>query len=65
MEQKVLEVLIAETEKAKQSYIESLVAGGAKDFAEYKHLCGVIRGLAIAQIEAQDLLRKLKENDED
>lgn len=65
MDTRLLEHLIAEMEKSKHAYIESLVEGGAKDFADYKHLCGVIRGLAIAQIETQDLLRKMKENNDD
>jgi hypothetical protein len=36
-----------------------------KDFAEYKNLCGEIRGLATAQMEIKDLVRKLKESDDE
>lgn len=44
---------------------ESLARGGAKDFAEYQHQCGIVRGLLTALREINDLLRKVKEyNDE-
>ena len=44
---------------------ESLGSGTAKDYAEYKELCGAIRGLRTAQREAKDLVRKLKEIDDE
>ena len=43
---------------------ENLGRGGAKDFAEYQNLCGVIRGLLTAQRELNDLLRKVKDYDD-
>ena len=39
----------------------SLSNGSAKDFAEYRELCGVIRGLRSAQMEVQDLASRTKE----
>jgi hypothetical protein len=44
---------------------ESLGAGVAKDYAEYQNLCGVIRGLLTAQREINDLLRKVKDFEDD
>jgi hypothetical protein len=38
--------------------------GGCKSFDHYKDLCGFIRGLQTAQIEIEDLVRKIKENDD-
>jgi hypothetical protein len=38
--------------------------GGCKSFDHYKELCGFIRGLQTAQIEIEDLVRKIKENDD-
>lgn len=38
--------------------------GGCKSFDHYKELCGFIRGLQTAQIEIEDLVRKMKENDD-
>ena len=48
-----------------KSVEESLAQGVAKDYAEYQNLCGVIRGLLTAQREINDLLRKLKDEDDD
>ena len=52
-------------EDHKQMLISALGQGSAKDFADYQHLCGRIRGLADAQIELNDLAQTLKEKDED
>lgn len=38
--------------------------GGCKSFDHYKELCGLIRGLQTAQREIEDLVRKIKENDD-
>lgn len=44
---------------------QSLSNGSAKDFAEYRELCGVIRGLRMAQMEVQDLVSRIKESDDE
>jgi hypothetical protein len=44
--------------------IEELVSGKSADFASYRELCGVIRGLQTAQREIGDLVRKLKDDDD-
>lgn len=44
--------------------IESLINGAAKDYAEYRELVGVIRGLSHANFNIQDLVRRIKENDD-
>ena len=41
------------------------VSGTATDYAAYRELCGVIRGLAIAQQEIEDLVRRYKEDDDE
>jgi hypothetical protein len=61
MEQEILGRLNSKLEELKQSLIENLAEGGAQDFAQYQSLCGRIGGLLIAQREINDLLRKLKE----
>ena len=61
----VYDVLIEKLEEAKTDSMQFLVDGGVKDFAEYKSLCGEIRGLSAAQEEIKDLVRKLKEEDDD
>jgi hypothetical protein len=45
--------------------MESLVSGGAKDFAEYKAACGIIRGLSLARMEIQDLSRTFMDDDDE
>ena len=45
-------------------YADTLAGGGAQDFPEYKRLCGVIEGLALAERELLDI-RKLTDEDED
>ena len=60
-----MELLVSKYEDRKQHLIEFLCNGGVKDFAEYKSLCGEIRGLSAAQEEIKDLVRKLKELDDD
>lgn len=50
------------------SYIEStqdrLVHGVCEDYAQYKELCGVIHGLALARREVQDLAKHMEDNDD-
>lgn len=41
-------------------YADSVATGSCADFAEYKRLCGVIEGLALAEREILDLKEKLE-----
>lgn len=41
-----------------------LAGGGAKDFAEYRHVCGVIRGLTHAETILHDLVQRMETLDE-
>lgn len=43
---------------------DTIAGGGAKDFGEYRNLCGVIHGLALAEREILDLLNAMEQNDE-
>jgi len=43
----------------------SMVDASCKDFAEYKHLCGVIQGLRLAKMEVQDLVQRYEEFEND
>jgi hypothetical protein len=60
----VMDLLQKKLEERKQLIVESVGNGAAKDYAEYRDLCGVIRGLKTAQQEIEDLVRKLKDDDE-
>jgi hypothetical protein len=61
----VFDVLNEKLDAHKNAAIDSLVSGGAKDFAEYKAACGIIRGLSLARMEIQDLSRTLMDEDND
>ena len=61
----VMDLLQRKLKEQEESHIQALVGGRSEDFASYRELCGVIRGLQTAQRELADLVRKLKENDDD
>lgn len=65
MDVKVFELLGKRVEDQVKSHSEALVGGAVKDYAEYRELCGVIRGLQTAQREIADLVRKLKDDNDD
>lgn len=41
-----------------------LATGRVSDFAEYRHVCGVIRGLANAEQLVRDLVQKMENFDD-
>ena len=49
----------------KGSSEDFLKTGGAKDFAEYREVCGVIRGLNAALREINDLSRNYMDDNDD
>ena len=65
MDKQILEYLDKKYSEEIKVIEESLGAGVAKDYADYQHLCGVIRGLLTAQREINDLLRKVKDYEDD
>jgi len=44
-------------------YADTIAGGGAQDFAEYKRLCGVIEGLALAERELLDVRQQSEDED--
>jgi hypothetical protein len=65
MDKQILELLNKKIEEQVKSHSEALVEGQSKDYAQYRELCGVIRGLQTAQREIGDLVRKLKDDNDD
>ena len=65
MAKTVFDVLREKIESDKDSALQFLSSGGAKDFAEYKESCGVIRGLTVTRREIQDLARNYMDADDD
>jgi hypothetical protein len=56
--------LLKEIAKLREDQAVFLTGGGAKDFAEYRHVCGVIRGLTHADQLVRDLVQKMEFEDE-
>jgi len=65
MERQTLEHLNRKLEERVVALIEFIADGGCKSYEHYKELCGHIRGLRAAQSESGDLVRKMKEYDND
>ena len=61
----VMELLQKKLKEQEDSHVQALVGGAVNDYANYRELCGVIRGLQTAQREIADLVRKLKDDDND
>ena len=64
-DRKLLEVLNRKLEEHVKQLVEVVSGGGAKTHDHYKELCGTIRGLQTAQMEIGDLVRKLKDYEDD
>lgn len=58
-------VVIKEIEERRDDIAAALISGAAKDFAEYKSLCGEIRGLSQAHSYINDLVRKLEQAEDE
>lgn len=65
MDPKLVEILNKKFEVQIENFKTVLCDGGAKSFDHYKELSGTIRGLQLAQYELGDLVRKLKDSDND
>lgn len=65
MDRKLLDLLNKKLEEHVKQLVEVVSAGGAKSHDHYKELCGTIRGLQTAQMEIGDLVRKLKDYEDD
>lgn len=61
----VFDVLNEKIEEHRSSAITMLAQGSVTDFAKYRELCGLIRGLETALREVNDLARHQMETDDD
>lgn len=62
--EKTLEILLKECREKRAQLAEAISSGSAKDYAEYRALCGEIRGLLIAESYMTDLARNLENQDD-
>jgi len=65
MDARAFHYLQDQNQKRRQDLLEYLGTGSAKDYAEYREVVGVIRGLLQANQNIEDLADRLKENDDD
>jgi hypothetical protein len=65
MAKTVFDVLKDRFTEQKRSSEEFIQSGAAKDFAEYREVCGVLRGLDTALREINDLSRNYMEDEDD
>ena len=65
MAKTVFDVLTERIEEQKDSALRFLAGGGPKDFAQYKEVCGLLRGLQISQTQVEDLSRNYMEDEDD
>ena len=65
MAKTVYDVLVEKITAHIAAVADSLASGAAKDYAEYRDLCGLIRGLETAKREILDLSRNYMEDDDD
>jgi hypothetical protein len=61
---RVLAYLVTEIDKLRANQNSFLSGGGAKTFDEYRHVCGVIRGLTHAETIVKDLVQRMEQSDE-
>jgi len=64
MAKTVFDVLKDNIEVDKTSALDFLESGGAKDFAQYKEITGLIRGLKASIEYIEDLSRNYMEDDD-
>jgi hypothetical protein len=55
-----LELLKKQNDEFRLAAIDKLMSGAAKDYAEYRELVGVIRGLDHANYNLQDLKQRIE-----
>ena len=60
----LLSVTIKEIDKLRDGQVSHLANGGAQSFDEYRHVCGVIRGLTHAESIIKDLVQRSEMSDD-
>lgn len=61
---KLLAVAVKEIEKMRQEQVAFVAASRADTFDEYKKVCGVIRGLNLAENIINDLVQRMEKADD-
>lgn len=61
---KTLEILFKQYRDKRNQIADAISGGAAKDYAEYRALCGEVRGLLTAESYLLDLAKNLENDDE-
>lgn len=61
---KALALVVKEIDKMRQEQVAYLAASRADTYDEYKKICGVIRGLSLAEDLINNLVQKMEHSDE-
>jgi len=59
------DVIQRDIEEHRESIARALVDGAARDYAEYKSMCGEIRGLSLAHTFITDLVRRMEKAEDE
>lgn len=62
---KIIEVVLKELRTRRAQLAEAAAAGAAKNYEDYKYMCGEIRGLTNVEIYLVDLAKNLEHFDDD
>lgn len=62
---KYFDIIIKEIEERREYIAKAMIEGSAKDYSEYRSMCGEIRGLSLAHQTITDLVRKMEQNDDE
>ena len=65
MEQNVMDLLTKQLNEDREMLVAAIAGGKVADFAEYKELCGQIRGISRAQIRVAEMVSRLRAGDQD
>jgi hypothetical protein len=64
MDERLYKYLKERNQNRRESVMDFMSNGGAKDIAEYREAVGVIKGLLQAQQDLEDLFERMKEHDD-
>jgi len=62
---KYFEIILKDIEERREYVAKALIEGSAKEYSEYRSMCGEIRGLSLAHQTVTDLLRKIEKEDDE
>ena len=65
MDERIFRHMLEQNNRRRQELLDFLGTGSAKDYAEYREVVGVLRGLLQANQNIEELMERAKEMDND